>query len=110
MGYLSDYWTQVKIFYRILFTNLFVKERNLDGGLSDFVPKPGFLWEAIEVHKWVVRSLWLVIRNTLQLVMCYASMVIIVLFLLLAPIFILMMFPVFTLGKDRRIREEGARL
>jgi hypothetical protein len=110
MNYILDYWAQIKIFYGIVFKSVFAKERNLDDGISAFVPKPGFLWEVIEVHKWVARSVWLVIRNTVQLIMCYASMAILCLFLLLAPVFILMMFPVFTVGKYRRIREQGARL
>lgn len=110
MGYFAAYVRQVKTFYRTMWRNLFARERNLDGRLQDFVMKPGFLWEFIDMHKWFLMALFRVPMMFLQLAFGYLAAVVVTLLIFIAPLLIIALFPVFTFNRYRRIKKEGREL
>lgn len=110
MQIFSEYWGQIKSFYRVYWQILFARQRNLDGDLSEYVMKPGYIWtvwfylgvfagSVIRVPLEFVRSVLLVIG----LLACF------ILFCI-SPLVILSVFPVFTFLRNRRIKKAGAAL
>ena len=110
MKYFLEYWKQVKAFYKVMNNNLFARERELDGRLADFVMKPGFFWELINVHKWLAYSVWHLFKTVVQLVVAYIAAVVITVVYILTPALMVLFFPVFTVIHYHRIKEKGERL
>ena len=110
MGYFAAYSRQIKAFYRTMWQNLFARERNLDGRLQDYVMKPGFLWEFIDMHTWFLIAFLRVPMMFLQLAFGYFAAVVVLLLVLVAPLIILVAFPIFTIQRYRRIKREGQQL
>jgi hypothetical protein len=110
MEYFAAYSRQIKAFYRTMWQNLFARERNLDGALRDYVMKPGFFWEFLQMHKWFLIAFFRVPMMLLQLAFGYVAAVVVLAIVFFAPLIILLMFPIFTLQRYRRIKREGRQL
>ncbi|RLA60686.1 MAG: hypothetical protein DRQ89_12440 [Epsilonproteobacteria bacterium] len=110
MGYFATYKRQVAAFYRQLWRGLFARERVIDGPLRDFVPKPGFFWEFLAMHKWFVISILRVPMILLQLVFGYFALLIICGLVLIAPLVIIVVFPIFVWQRRKRLKVEGSEL
>ena len=110
MGYLAAYRRQIKAFYQQMWSNLFARERNLDGALSEFVMKPGFFWEFLAMHRWFFSAVVRVPIMGFQLVFGYFAASVVLGIVLLAPLIILLLFPVFSWQRYKRIRQEGDAL
>lgn len=110
ISYVKNYWIQIKSFYRHMWMLTFSRDRNLSGSLKDFQTNRGFIWQMLDVHLWVLRTIWMFIRNLFQLLFCYVAAAIILFVFLIAPLIILIAFPVFSYKRHQRLRREGAAL
>ena len=110
MQYLKAYGRQVRVFFRLMYIQLFRRDRDLDAGLVEFTPKPGFFWQFLEVHGWVVRSFFQMLKVIAQLLICYVAAAAILAMLLLSPVVIFFAFFFFSYHRYRKIRQMGQAL
>ncbi|PNV83833.1 MAG: hypothetical protein C0610_16780 [Desulfobacteraceae bacterium] len=110
MGYFAAYRRQVKAFYVTMWRNLFAPKRNLDGNLQSFILKPGFFWEFLDMHRWFFLAVARLPMLLLQLAFGYLALVVVMLLVFIAPVVIILAFPIFTFKRYRRIKREGQQL
>jgi len=110
MRYFAAYWQQVTAFYRTVWALTFRRSRNLDGPLSEYVMKPGFFWQFMEMHQWLAVTIFKIPIQVFMLVVSYAAMALILLLLVLTPLIILVVFPIFMFKNYRDIRSRGELL
>lgn len=110
MKYFSAYWQQVLIFYRTLWVLVFKKERELDGPLAEYVMKPGFFWEVLEMHRWLLISVFKIPVQVLMLALSYVAFAFLLGLFAVAPVIVLAIFPVFMVKNYKEIKLKGEAL
>ena len=110
MDYIAQYWKQIKTFYRDVYQNLFAKERNTMGTIGDFQMKRGFVWDFGRMHMLLVMAIVRVPLTIAQIAFGYVAMFLICVLLITGPLWILMLFPFFTVNRWRRLRKEAKNL
>jgi hypothetical protein len=72
--------------------------------------KPGFFWEFLAMHKWFAISVARVPLLLFQLVFGYVALVLVSLLIFLAPLVIIIIFPLFVWQRRKRLKAEGDEL
>lgn len=110
MGYFKAYWQQVTALYKQLWQLTFQKQRNLEGPLSDFVPGPGLFWQLVQLHWFALVAIGRLLSASVAIVLGYATFLLLMLFFLVLPGLLALIFPIFTVNRYRKLRKKGELL
>ena len=110
MGYFKAYWQQVKALYKQLWILMFAKERNLEGKLSDFVMRPGFLWQLLMLHWYMLVAIGRFITAIFSLLLGYLTFFVMIIVFILLPAILFFLFPIFSFKRYRHIKAQAGRL
>lgn len=110
MKYFAAYWQQVLVFYRTLWALVFKRVRDLDGPLAEYVMKPGYFWEFLEMHKWLAVTILKLPIQVFMILVAYVAFVLILCIFAVAPLIVMIIFPIFAFNNFRAIRAKGDAL